>query len=68
MKNDGNLKDLQMKWRELSPEEKQKRIAWSVATSSAIETRRDPVDIYNKIMEDYKIISESNETQVSGNS
>lgn len=68
MKNNRNLKDLQMKWDELSSEEKQRRIAWSVATSSAIETRRDPVDIYNKIMEDYKIISESNETRISGNS
>lgn len=68
MKNDGTLKDLRMKWNELLPEEKQRRIAWSVATSCAIETRQDPVDIYNKIMEDYKIISESNETQISGNS
>jgi transcription elongation factor Elf1 len=53
------------KWKELTPEEQQKRIAWSVATSCAIESRQDPVDIYNRIMEDYRNISGSNESQNS---
>jgi hypothetical protein len=55
------------KWSEFTPEQKQKRIAWAVATSTAIKTKQDSVDIYNKIMEDYKKISESNESQNSGN-
>ena len=38
------------KWSEFTPLEKQKRIAWSVATSTAIETREDPVLIYERLM------------------
>jgi transcription elongation factor Elf1 len=55
-----------MRWSELSSEDKQKRIAWSVATSCAIETRQDPVDIYNRLMDEYQSMSKSNETQISG--
>lgn len=60
------LSDLQ-KWKDLDPIEKQKRIAWSVATSTCIETREDPVMIYNRIMKDFETLSETNESQNSGN-
>jgi hypothetical protein len=56
------------KWSDLDPIQKQKRIAWSVATSTAIETRGDAVLIYEKIMRDWNAENESNETQISGNS
>jgi hypothetical protein len=42
-----------MAWNPDDPIEKRKRIAWSVATSSCIETGRDPVDVYNKLMGDW---------------
>ena len=52
-------------WSSLSSEEKQKRIAWAVATSCAIETKEDPVDIYNRLMKDNETKNKSNETQIS---
>jgi hypothetical protein len=51
-------------WKELSPEEKFKRIAWSVATSSAIESRGDVLEIYNRLLEDRGIRN----TTISGES
>lgn len=60
------LSDLQ-KWKDLDPLQKQKRIAWSVATSTCIETREDPVMIYNRIMREYESMDKTNESQNSGN-
>ena len=60
------LSDLQ-KWKDLDPLQKQKRIAWSVATSTCIETREDPVMIYNRIMREYESMNKTNESQNSGN-
>jgi transcription elongation factor Elf1 len=42
-----------MPWNTDDPMERRKRIAWSVATSSCIETGKDPVDVYNKLMDDW---------------
>jgi hypothetical protein len=42
-----------MPWNIDDPMERRKRIAWSVATSSCIESRRDPVDVYNQIMQEW---------------
>ena len=42
-----------MVWNPNDPLELRKRIAWSVATSSCIETGRDPVDSYNQIMKEW---------------
>jgi hypothetical protein len=42
-----------MPWNTDNPLERRKRIAWSVATSSCIETGRDPVDSYNQIMKEW---------------
>ena len=42
-----------MAWNPNDPLEKRKRIAWSVATSSCIETGKDPVDSYNQIMKEW---------------
>lgn len=61
------LSDLQGKWKELDPLQKQKRIAWSVATSTCIETREDPVMIYDRIMREYESMNKTNESQNSGN-
>ena len=46
------LKAMQNHWRNLSSEEKFKRVAWSVATSTAIETRGDAVENYKKMLEE----------------
>jgi hypothetical protein len=50
----------------MSPEERQKIIAWSVATSCAIKTGEDPVVDYKRLMERFekktKEQNESNET------
>ena len=48
-----------MDWNLDDPIEKRKRIAWSVATSSCIETGRDPVDTYNKLMDDWDEVDKS---------
>lgn len=53
---------------DLDPILKQKRIAWSVATSTALETREDAVLIYERIMRDWESKNKSNETQISGKS
>ena len=47
---DEQLEKLRMAWNPEDPIEKQKRIAWAVATSTAIETREDPVLIYERLM------------------
>ena len=44
------LEKLKMAWDPNDPIQKQKRIAWAVATSTAIETREDPVLIYERLM------------------
>lgn len=44
------LEKLRMAWDPNDPIQKQKRIAWAVATSTAIETREDPVLIYERLM------------------
>jgi hypothetical protein len=50
----------------MSPEERQRMIAWSVAMSCAIKTGGDPVVGYKKLMERFekktKEQNESNET------
>jgi len=50
--------------------ELRKRIAWSVATSTCIETRKDPVTVYQQIMkewdeEDKKKLCSTDETSES---
>lgn len=42
-----------MAWNPEDPMEKRKRIAWSVATSCCIETQQDPVEIYERIMNEW---------------
>jgi hypothetical protein len=42
-----------MVWNPNDPMERRRRIAWSVATSSCIETRQDPVDVFNRIMKEW---------------
>lgn len=42
-----------MVWNPDDPMERRRRIAWSVATSSCIETRQDPVDVFNRIMKEW---------------
>ena len=39
-----------MAWNPDDPMERRKRIAWAVATSTCIETKKDPVDVYNQIL------------------
>jgi hypothetical protein len=59
-----------MPWNTDDPMERRKRIAWSVATSSCIETRQDPVEVYNRLMDEWDdvdkyghtILDESNKT------
>ena len=46
------LSKLRKRWKESSPEDRFKKIAWSVATSCAIETREQAIDIYEKLMSD----------------
>jgi len=55
------------KWSNTEEAEKQRKIAWSVATSTAVTTREDPVMIYNKIMKDFQTLNKTNESQNSGN-
>jgi hypothetical protein len=56
-----------MAWNPDDPLEKRKRIAWSVATSSCIETGKDPVDSYNQIMKEWDDQIEKSQS-VSGES
>jgi hypothetical protein len=63
-----------MTWDPENPIQKQKRIAWEVATSTAVVTREDPVLLYEKLMDSNKKIEtklnniiETNESQISGN-
>lgn len=39
-----------MAWNPNDPMERRKQIAWSVAASTCVETREDPVMIYNRIL------------------
>lgn len=41
-----------MSWNPADPIEKQKRIAWSVATECAVVTKEDPVLIYKRLMKE----------------
>ena len=58
-------------WNPNDPEERRRRTAWSVATSCAIETGEQPIDIYNRMLEQFKAVDmyghmaldESNETK-----
>jgi hypothetical protein len=63
-----------MAWNPEDPVEKQKRISWSVATSAALVTGEDPLDIYNRLMDSNnkpevgsRNITKTNESQISGN-
>lgn len=38
-------------WKELNPEEKFKRICWTVATSSVLETGGNALEAYKKLLE-----------------
>jgi transcription elongation factor Elf1 len=50
-------------WNPDSPEERRKRTAWSVATSCAVKTGENPVDIYSRILDEFKAMDESNESK-----
>jgi hypothetical protein len=58
-------------WDPHSPEERRRRTAWSVATSCAIETGENPVDIYNRMLDEFQAVDmyghmaldESNESE-----
>ena len=43
-------------WNPNDPEELRRRTAWSVATSCAIETGEQPIDIYNKMLEQFRAV------------
>jgi hypothetical protein len=51
--------------------EKRKKIAWSIAASTCIKTKEDPLAIYNRILARYEqadkegqsVLDESNKTQ-----
>jgi hypothetical protein len=57
-----------MHWNPSDKETRQKMVAWSVATETCLQTKEDPVLIYNRILErnkgkdkDYKAsINETN--------
>jgi hypothetical protein len=49
-----------MPWNTDDPMERRKRIAWSVATSSCIKTRQDPVDVYNRLMDEWDDVDKKN--------
>lgn len=53
-------------WSEPTSFEKQKRIAWEIAASTALETRDDAVIIYERIMRDWESKHKSSESQISG--
>jgi len=38
------------RWSDKTPEEQFEAICWSVATSSAIETGQNPMDIYERLL------------------
>jgi hypothetical protein len=40
-----------MRWNPSDKETRQKMVAWSVATETCVQTKEDPVLIYNKILE-----------------
>jgi hypothetical protein len=41
-------------WNKTDPEEQRRRVAWSVATSCAIETGESPVDIYERMLKKFQ--------------
>ena len=40
-----------MRWDPSSKETRRKMVAWSVATETCVQTKEDPVFIYNRILE-----------------
>ena len=40
-----------MCWAQSNKEARQKMVAWSVATETCVQTKEDPVLIYNRILE-----------------
>jgi hypothetical protein len=40
-----------MRWNPSDRETRQKMVAWSVATETCVQTKEDPVLIYNRILE-----------------
>jgi hypothetical protein len=40
-----------MRWNPSDKEARQKMVAWSVATETCMQTKEDPVLIYNRILE-----------------
>ena len=40
-----------MRWNPADKEARQKMVAWSVAIETCVQTKEDPVLIYNKILE-----------------
>lgn len=57
-------------WSKTDPEEQRRRVAWSVATSCAIETGEQPIDIYERLLKKFHevdlygtfVLDESNES------
>jgi len=57
-------------WSKTDPEEQRRRVAWSVATSCAIETGEQPVVLYNRLLKKFQdvdayghsVLDESNES------
>lgn len=47
---DEELEKLRKKWGDLTPDERFERMAWSVATSTALETCESPHEIYRRMM------------------
>jgi hypothetical protein len=56
------LKKLQT-WPELTAKEKFSRIAWAVATSTALESCESPQEIYRRLMVKYQFEEESKTTE-----
>jgi hypothetical protein len=50
------------KWSELTPDEQFERIAWSVATSTALETCESPQEIYRRMMVQHQERKEKGQT------
>jgi hypothetical protein len=44
-----------MRWDPSNKETRQKMTAWSVATETCVQTKEDPVLIYNRILERNKV-------------
>jgi hypothetical protein len=49
--HDPDLIGWSMRWNPSDRETRQKMVAWSVATETCVQTKEDPVLIYNRILE-----------------